>query len=311
MRLFPDETTASFVRRLEHANALATGQLTRTLHKSSRPWADTLSAWTESDPSRLRLAMPQLAQQESLTIFDRRLLGRPNRRISRLACRLCAHERGAVDRIEIYSTHESVVCPRHGLWLGEGVETPRNQMSVRTCPGVLAAANHHRNLITRFGRVRVCTAFQISAYINRRWHDQGHHFDDFTGLHKNLIVTSGPDPTANYAIIAGALYPANARLTAILASPFWTTITHSTRPDTFLNRVANEVTNGWFPEGGADPLRRWMAENWSPSFAGPDTISLPLTSTRIEAAPTISTKNASRTLAPRKTIPILDLPQLK
>ena len=274
VHLFPDETTASLISRLEQANALEPGLLKRTLQKSARPWVDTLSAWTEFDSGRLRLAMPQLSQHNVVTTCDPRLLGRPNQRITRLACHLCAYERGAVERIEIYTTHDRVVCPQHGIWVGAGTQTPRNQMSVRTCPAITAATNHHRNLITRFGRDRVCTAFYDASYINWWWHATGHHFTEFTRLHKNLLATSEPDQTENYATEAGAHYPAIVRFTAILASPFWERIAHSTHPDKFLDRVTNEVTNRWLPRSGADPLRQWMAENRTPNFTDTDTISL-------------------------------------
>jgi hypothetical protein len=278
IRLFPDETTTSFIGRLETANALSRGQLKHTLQKSRRPWVDTLAAWTEFDPGRLSLAMPQLSPQYIRLVSDPRLFGRPNRRIERLACRRCAHERGAVERIEIFTTHEKVVCPRHRLWLGDGVETPGNQISVRTCPGITAASRHHRNLISRFGLTRVSRAFHISAYINRRWYEKFHHFDEVAHLHKRLTVADEPGQTANYATVAGTLYPTTVRLASTLASPFWEQIAHSTRPGRFLDRVTAEVTDGWFPEGGADPLRRWMAENWSPGFTGSDAISQPLQS---------------------------------
>ena len=127
-RLFPDETTTSFIVRLEKANALRTGQLKSVLRRSQRPWIETLTAWAEYDPEVLSRAMPQLAQPGARHVPNPARVGRPNRRIQGLACHRCALSRCQAGRIQIYSTHERVLCPRHGLWLGDGVTTIEDQL---------------------------------------------------------------------------------------------------------------------------------------------------------------------------------------
>lgn len=273
IRLFHDETTTSFIRRLEKANALSAGQLKQALQNCDPPGVDTVSAWTEYDTDLLLLAMPQLGSPEIRNAEDPRLFGRPNQRMTGLACRRCAHQQAGVERIEIFTTHDKVLCPRHHLWLGEGVTS--SQIPIGSLLEIPAASRRHRNLITRFGRSRVCTAFHISAYINRRWLEQFGHFPQFADLHRQLTAAPGQEHTREQAVDAAALYPATIRLTAILSSPFWEQIAHSNRADNFLKRVTAEVTDGWHPQGGRDPLRRWMAENWLPAVTGSDVISPP------------------------------------
>lgn len=271
-RPFPDETTASYIARLETANALRAGQLKRMLRMSRRPWLETLAAWSEYDPEILCLAMPQLAQQTAQNVQVPNLVGRPNRRIHGLACHRCALTRCPTGRIQIYTTHERVLCPRHGLWLGDGVTTIDDQLSTTACGALISAWHQHQNLITRFGHSRVRRAFYISSYINRRWYEQLQHFDEFGVLYQELASNRRHESAQEQPAVSAAMYPSIARLTAAIASPFWAHIAHSHHPNSFLDRVSTQITDGWYPRGGGDPLRRWMAEDWLPTFRGTDTI---------------------------------------
>ena len=258
-RLFQDETTASYIGRLEKANALRAGHLKRMLRRTRRPWIEALATWTEYDPTVLCLAMPQLARQDAGKVFDPRSAGRPNRKIQGLACHRCALTRCAVGHIQIYTTHERVLCPRHGLWLGDGVETTEDQVPVGACKALNGAWHQHLNLITRFGHSRVRKAFYISSYINRRWYEQLQHFDEFAILHEELTSNRRQEPAQQHPAVAAALYPSTVRLTAMIASPFWLQMAHSGRPDRFLDRVSGQVTNGW--RRTEEPTR--CATGWS------------------------------------------------
>ncbi|MDQ0821587.1 hypothetical protein QFZ79_003963 [Arthrobacter sp. V4I6] len=123
IRPHSDETTASFLQRLENSNALIPGQLRRTLRGRGEPWLNTLSAWSGHDPDVLSLAVPQLLGDGDHHIPDPILAGRPNRTILGIACRRYAQARSIGANIEIYTTHDKVICPRHGLWIGEGTNS--------------------------------------------------------------------------------------------------------------------------------------------------------------------------------------------
>jgi hypothetical protein len=269
-----DETTPSFIRRLETANSLRPGQLRTLLKGSRRPWIDSLAAWTDHDPAVMVLAMPQLGQHDPATSLRRKLAGRPIRTTHTAACHRCTLARGAGRYVEIYSTHEQVICPRHGLWLGDGVTGFMDQFSIRAGPEITAAWHHHKNLITRHGRSGVRKAFHISSAINWTWYDQFHHFTATTETYDELAADQ-PRHANNQAVVAASLYPAIVNLTAAISSPHWAEIAHSRHPNQFLDRISAEVTDGWHPRGASEPLRHWMNTDWLPGFRGPDTISMP------------------------------------
>lgn len=270
----PDETTRSFLHRLETANALHPGQLRKTLRRARRPWIETLAAWTGDNPQVLSLAMPQLRQRNETAVPRSKLVGRPDRTILGTACRHCALARGAGRYVEIYTTHERVICPRHGLWIGDGIQGFTDQLPILACPDIIAAWHHHKNLITRHSRSRVRKAFHISSVINWRWYDQFHHFTHAIEIY-DALAADQPRHSQSQAMVAASLYPSIVSLTATIASPFWARIAHSRHPNAFLDRISDEVTDGWQPRGAFDSLRHWMDTDWQPTFKGADIVGSP------------------------------------
>jgi hypothetical protein len=188
IRPYPDETTRSFLRRLETANALHPGQLKKTLRLTHRPWIETITAWTGREPEALSLAMPQLGQGHATALARDRLAGRPDRHASGTACHRCTLARGAGRYVEIYTTHERVICPEHGVWIGDGAQGFTNQFSVMACPDITTAWHHHKNLLSRHGHSRVRRAFHISSAINWRWYEQFHHFTHAMEIYDTLAA---------------------------------------------------------------------------------------------------------------------------
>ncbi|WP_423181307.1 hypothetical protein [Arthrobacter sp. NyZ413] len=267
VRPYRDETTPSFIRRLETANALRPGQLRTLLKRNRRPWIESLAAWTNCDQTVLELAMPQLGLHDPARSLRQKLTGRPIRTTHTVACHRCTLARGAGRFVQIYSTHEQVICPRHRLWLGDGVTGVTDQLSIRDSPEITTAWHHHRNLITRHGRSGVRKAFHIAAVINWRWYDQFHHFTAATDIYDTLAANQ-PRHANSHAVMAASLYPSIVNLTAAMASPRWAEIAHSRHPDQFLDRISVEVTDGWQPRRASDPLRDWMHTDWLPGFRG-------------------------------------------
>jgi hypothetical protein len=268
---YKDETTPSFIRRLETANVLRHGQLRTLLKSIRRPWLESLAAWTDNAPAVLLLAMPQLGQHDPDPSLRQKLAGRPTRTTHTAACHRCTLARVADRYVEIYSTHEQVICPRHGLWIGDGVTGFTDQFSIRASPEITAAWHHHRNLITRHGRSGVRKTFHIASVINWRWYDQFQHFTAATDTY-DALAADKPRHATSHAVVAASLYPSIVKLTAAMASPHWAEIAHSRRPGLFLDRISVEVTEGWSPRGAFDPLRHWMDTDWLPGFRGSDAI---------------------------------------
>lgn len=235
--------------------------------------AAPLSAWSGHDPDVLSLAMPQLRGDGEPRTADPVLAGRPDRTMRGIACRRCAQARGSGGNIEIYTTHEKVICLRHGLWIGDGTHSCADQLPLHDCPEITTAWRHHRNLITRFGRARVRTASQASSWINWRWCQQARYLPTFRLRHR--ILSQNDRIPQKQAAAAAALYPPTVALASVIASPYWEKIAHSRHPHRFLDRISDEVTEGWLPPQGIyDPLRRWMVEDRS-STMPPDSISPP------------------------------------
>lgn len=271
IRPYKDETTPSLIRRLETANTLRPGWLRALLKGSRRPWIESLAVWTDHDPVVLALAMPQLGMHDPDPSLRRKVTGRPTRTTHTVACHRCTLARGAGRYVEIYSTHEQVICPHHGLWVGDGVTGFTDQFSIRAGPETTAAWHHHKNLITRHGRSGVRKAFHIASVINWRWYDQFQHFTAATEIYDALAADQPPQANSQ-AVVAASLYPSIVNLTAAMALAHWAQIAHSRRPNAFLDRVSQEVTEGWIPKGNFDPLRHWMTEDWFPGFRGSDAI---------------------------------------
>ena len=173
--------------------------------------------------------------------------------------------------VEVYTTHERVICPDHGLWIGGGVGTTADQFSIGACQEIIEAWHHYKNLIARHGPVQVRRAFHISSIINWSWYDQYQHFSAAIDTYEAL-TTDHPRQANSPALIAAALYPSIVALTAPMASPRWCYIARSPHPDAFHDRVSNEITEGWTLQGAFDPHRHWMETNWPAEFRGSDTI---------------------------------------
>lgn len=243
VRPYKDETTRSFIRRINNANALQHGELTKALRQDRQPWVQNLAIWTDTAPEVILLAMPQLAQYRPDPALRKILIGRPIRTTHAPACHHCTLTRGAGPYVEVYSTHERVICPHHGLWIGEGANAPAAQFSITSCPQIIVAWRHHKNLIARHGHAQVRRAFHISNVINWGWYDQFQHFSAAVDTYETL-TTDHPRQANSPALVAAALYPSIVMLTSAIASPSWRYIARSRHPEPFLERVSHEVTDG-------------------------------------------------------------------
>lgn len=243
------------------AHSWRPGESRKTLHKISEPWIETISLWCDQSLESLAYAMPQLGLQQHGLINPRHFAGRRAHRTHGPACQRCAlaHDAGRI--VEIHTTHEHVICPNHGLWIGEGTATPDDQLSISACPEIPATWHHHKNIIQRQVRNRTRKAFETSRTITWQWYDQFHHFSYTANVYDDL-ATSRPHRASQQPMVAASLYPAIVELAAAVASPYWAKIAHSNHPDDFLDRISTSITEGWRPTGAHDPLRSWKERNW-------------------------------------------------
>lgn len=257
---FPDETITSYLQRLQHAHGLASDRRGANLGISpGDDVATVLSELTGRSATALEHALPELRHRPKTAqhAVPYRLGERARQR---LACRHCALSRGAGEHVQIWMTHEQVVCHRHRRWLGDH-DTPGDQLNITACPDIPTASRRHRNLIARLGRDATEHAYQAARDICWKWFQQGYRFDSPTSR-LDALLDGRPTCTYHEPHPTAALYPTVIALTAILASPFWLRRALSESPDDaelFLQRVTAEVTDGYRPRGGNDPLRVWLA----------------------------------------------------
>lgn len=142
-----------------------------------------------------------------------------------------------------------------------GTHSCVDQLPLRECPEITTAWRHHRQLISCLGRARICTAWQASSWINWRWYQQARQPSTFRLRHR-ILSRNDRIPQKQAAAAAAALYLPTAALASVIASPYWEKIAHSKHPQPFLDRIKDEVTEGWLPPQGIyDPLRQWMLED--------------------------------------------------
>lgn len=219
VRPYMDETTRSFIRRINAANVLHHGELMKILRRDRSPWLYSLSAWTGTELEVLMLAMPQLAGHHLEEGFWQKLVGRPNRTITARACHRCTLARDAGTSVGIYTTHERVICPKHALWIGECTAGASDQFSIGSCPQITMAWHHHQNLIVRHRHTRVRRAFEASNAINWRWQQQFLHFTLAGNIYDGL-ASAFPRQACSQGLVAASLYPPMVMLTSAIVSPY-------------------------------------------------------------------------------------------
>lgn len=151
----PGETLTSFLGRLAAVNLTSTGDLLAILppwyrvkarwhddrwqHASIVPFADDAAArlaiLSRSAPAVITHALPAFGLDA----------GEPVRAIT--ACRLCTAARGIKHPVPVHLPAWQQVCLRHGIWLpARGAP----QLSVSSCPDILAAERRARGLANRY-----------------------------------------------------------------------------------------------------------------------------------------------------------------
>ena len=154
------ETLASFLSRLATVNRTTLEALLDILP----PWFRVKARWhddrwqppsliSRADDAAARLAVVSgsttTAIKAALPAFGGKS-GQPLRAVT--ACRLCTASRRISRPVPVHLPAHHQVCLTHGIWLS-GPGTP--QISVRSCPDILAAERHARHLLRR------CTIEQL------------------------------------------------------------------------------------------------------------------------------------------------------
>jgi hypothetical protein len=258
---FPNETLASYLHRLQRANGLAPERRgANLLIDADDDLATALSELTGRSVLVLEHALPELRPRPDSPPQAIQLPGRRERAHQRLACRHCILGRTAAAHVRIWAAHEDTVCLRHRRWLGDACGGDWDQLDLTACPDIARANRRHRNLIIRHGRPAVHDAYETARDICWKWFLQGRRFP--STAHRLGLLLGDRGCAFFESAPQAALYPNVVALTSILASSSWRTLALSNDQvdiGRFVRRVATEVTDGYHPRGGQDPLRFWLS----------------------------------------------------
>lgn len=253
---FPHETVPSYLRRLQVANGLPVDRTGASL--GIRRGDDTLEALlalTGRPATALRWTLPQLTTTDPrMPPILRGEATRPHR-----ACQLCCQRAGIDQDVRRWIRHEEVICLRHRRWLGSPLEETTEQLDLSAHPDVLAAWRRHRNLIAHRGRIAVHPVYETAASIVWSWQWQNRPLPSVSARLDRL--RAGRTCTYLDPVVHAARYPAAVALTSLLTSPHWRHLAFNAddkKVRRFLARVAETVTDGYYPTGGQDPVRHHL-----------------------------------------------------
>lgn len=258
IRPFPDETLASYLRRVEHANQLTPGAAKRLARICGIELLPGLSQLTGLPASTLVRAIPDLRAYADLKAYPE-LRGRITVRARRRTpCTLCAASYDKNSAIAIWARHQDLVCFHHRRWLGpnEGYTT---QFWIGDEPGLLDASLRHHRAVRTHGQRRVAALYGNAADIVERWFRWGIELPRPQQLRARLHQHH-PDKR-NADIWTAAYYPTTVALLRVMLAaqhgqrhrPLPSEVVQLAR-----ERVAVEVTCGYLPSGGFDPFLRWI-----------------------------------------------------
>ncbi|MCA2229215.1 TniQ family protein [Nonomuraea aurantiaca] len=267
------ETVNSFLERLARANRISLSDLACLLFPSEynnlnitvrRLRLEQLATVSGISPICLAYGLPEMRMHlpiaHGLHLEGTTRAGRPNRAL--LACRLCVSAKGVKDNVTVWRRPDENVCLRHGLWIGDDVTSPADQVSVSSLPEILWAQRAHSRMIRRFGYREVGAAYDGAI----RAVDWSTHFPSDTPRWRRREYFGQQEGTGNvsHACDAAAMYPEVVTLARVLVSPYWRRLSVGDDPERerFFRQVAEYgVTNGR-PDLNT-PLQRWIdMQSW-------------------------------------------------
>lgn len=258
VRPFPDETLASYLRRVERANVLTHGAVKRLALVSGAERRSALGQLTGVSASTLVRAIPELRSPSDLDAYPE-LCGRVTTRARRRTpCTLCAASYDRTGAISIWARHQDLVCFHHQRWLGpnEGYTT---QFWIGDEPAVLEAGHRHHKAVRIHGQRRVSSLFGDALGIVERWFRWRIDLPDPQQLHARLHQRHPDKRSAD--IWAAAYYPSTVALLRIMLAAQHGQRHRPPPPEVVelaRERVATDVTSGYVPSGGFDPFLHWI-----------------------------------------------------
>lgn len=262
------ETVSSFLERLARSNRISLSDLACLLFPSEdnnpnitarRLRLEQLASVSGISPIHLAYALPEMRMHLPVThglhLEGTTRAGRPNQAL--LACRLCVSAKGVKGNVTVWRRPDENVCLRHGLWIGDGVASPADQVSVSGLPDILMAQRAHNRMIRRFGYREVGAAYDGAT----RAVDWSTYFPSDTPrwTRREYFGRQEGDGNVSRACDAAAMYPEVVTLARVLVSPYWRRL--SVGDDLERERFFRQVLECGITNGRPDlntPLQRWI-----------------------------------------------------
>ncbi|WP_431985432.1 hypothetical protein [Streptomyces qinglanensis] len=225
---FRNETVESYTQRLAAANQTKP----RLLHTPSR-WIqcplnelELLEVLSGQPRTTLAWALPELRHHAPDIAPPPKATFRKAPRFgvtTRFACRRCVWRSGGTRPVVVHvRSHFENVCTKHGLWIGGGVATAREQLDLRRVPEIVQAQITLNRLIRRHGEPFMTECYPHCDRVWRSLDMRGLVRSDAEALLDRLCERDPPDP--RYRLGAAdrrrqaSRYPQVTRFTAMIAS---------------------------------------------------------------------------------------------
>ena len=220
------ETYDSYLSRLAAANHVTFDTLDEVAHPGDDDpaAADQLAALTGHPAQALLHALPELRYHPARASALPGSAGpTPKNYINdiRPPCRHCAATAQADPQIaRIWVTHDTNICIKHHLWIGDGNDHPRHQPGLAATPDIVHAQLRHHKIVRHHGRPATRSAFHTAqgswaSLVTIPGYTKPH------SIRLAQLNQPGDDPGAQEALTEAASYPEIVAFTAILASPYW------------------------------------------------------------------------------------------
>lgn len=262
VRPLPNEALAEYLARLAKANGISRARLEALLTHRGPTMRTALARAVSMSDRAVAFSLPELRVAADWDVYPQ-LLQQVVESIGP-GCPLCASRHG--ERIpfpQVWSTHDSVVCVGHNMWLNGTVfrvdpTRPVIKIVGASRADILLAHRRHQRLIRNHGRPAIRQAITDAYEIVEQWN----YWRPLKAVGFRLIELQ-PDETqrgAGTACRNAAMYPEIVRLASVLSDAAWRrrllADSRAKRGKAVLD-LFELVLDGDMPYRAADPIYEW------------------------------------------------------
>lgn len=258
----PNEVLAEYLARLGKANGISRARLEALLTRRGPTIRAALATTVSMSDRALAFALPELRVADDSDAYPE-LLQRAVESIGP-GCPLCASRHGQrISFPQVWSTHDSVVCVDHSMWLnGTAFRVDPTRPVVKIVGAsradILLAHRRHQRLIRQHGRPAILRAVTDAYDIVEQWN----YWWPLEAIEFRLIELQ-PNETQRGAGTASrnaAMYPEIIRLATVLSDTAWRRrllANDRAKRGKAMHDLFELVLDGDTPYRAADPIYEW------------------------------------------------------